>query len=60
LIFENNKYKQFPGIRFIFNDENSSISRYIKMTIEDGFFGLPVLKEYSFTWSDPRKVIKFK
>ncbi len=60
MVLENKKYARYPGIRFVFNDQNSSVSRYVIFTIEKGLFGFRVLKDLSFSWADPRKAIDFR
>ena len=60
LELEGNKYSDYIGIRFIFNDDVSRVSRYIDYTFEEGFFGYRVLKDYEFSWDDPRNAIYSK
>lgn len=57
IILEGNKYEDYVGIRFFFNRRPKKASE-ITYTIEDGVFGLRVVKAYTFSSPLLRKRMK--
>lgn len=50
-VLKNDKYHEYSGIRFVFADPKFTESNYVTYTIEEGFWGIDVLKNYSLSTS---------
>lgn len=48
-VLENNKYNEYGGIRFVFLDSSFYDNQFVTYTIADGYWGVDVLKKYSFS-----------